>query len=206
MRRIILVSLFLLSGFFAIQAQSLVKMSVPKQSDKPLQVVALFDEEIPEDMPVVLGVMGYEVIGGVEPYSFEWLQNGEVVGTSDIVTVNPKNGDQIDLRVRDANRCFSSTSFKLRTVATLTGSEEGKETGKIRVYPTLANDGIIHVALTESDEHAQTVIRIFDMKGALRYHQTAAGSHEIRANLQPGMYVVAVTAKGKHVVEKVVVE
>jgi hypothetical protein len=181
-------------------------MSVPKQSEKPLQVVALFDEEIPEDMPVILGVMGYEVIGGVEPYSFEWLQNGTVVGTSDIVTVNPKKGDQIDLRVRDATRCFSSTSFKLRTVATLTGSEEGKGTGGIRVYPTLVNDGIIHVALPESDDHAQTIIRIFDMNGALRYHQKTAGSIEIRANLQAGMYLVTVTTKGRHVVEKVVVE
>ena len=206
MRQIILV-LIILSGFFAVvQAQSLVKISVPKQSDKPLQVVALFDEEIPEDMPVVLGVMGYEVTGGVEPYSFEWLQNGSVVGTSDIVVVNPKKGDNIDLRVRDANRCFSSTSFQLRMMKTSPQNKEEDGTGEIRIYPTLVKDGVIHITLPESDDHAQAVIRIFDMKGALRYHQTAAESLDIRMNLQSGMYLVAVTSEGKYLVERVVVE
>ena len=201
MKRIILASVWILSAMFTASAQSIVKMRLPKQSEKPLQVVVLFDGEISGNASIVLGV-DYEIIGGVAPYSFEWLQNGAVVSTGDIAVVNPQNGDQIDLRVRDATRCFTSTSFKLGS--TQTGSEDCKITSGIRVYPTLVNDGIIHVALSESDP--QAIIRIFDMKGALRYRQTAAGSLEIRANLQPGMYLVAVTIKGKHVVEKVVVE
>ena len=47
MKQIILASVLILSVMFTASAQSLVKMNVPKQSDKPLQVVALFDEEIP---------------------------------------------------------------------------------------------------------------------------------------------------------------
>ena len=201
MKRIILVSGIILSAMFTASAQSIVKMRLPKQSEKPLQVVVLFDGEISGNASIVLGV-DYEIIGGVAPYSFEWLQNGAVVGTSDIAVVNPQNGDRIDLRVRDATRCFTSASFKLGS--TKTNSEDGKATAEIRIYPTLVNDGTIHVALPELDP--QAVIRIFDTNGALRYRQTAAGSVEIRANLPTGVYLVVVTTKGSHAVEKVVVE
>ena len=43
------------------------------------------------------------------------------------------------------------------------------------------------------------------MNSALRYRQTAAKSLDIQVNLQAGVYLVAVTTKGKYVVEKVVV-
>ena len=205
MRRIIFVFGIILSGLFSVvQAQSLVKMSVPKQSDKPLQIVVLFEGGLSGNVSIVLGV-DYEVIGGVAPYSFEWLQNGEVVGTSDIVVVNPKNGDRIDLYVRDAIRCFTSASFNLGT-STQISSEDGKGTAEIRIYPTLVKDGVIHITLPESDDPAQALIRIFDMKGDLCYQQTAAESLNIQMNLQSGMYLVVVTTKGKYVVEKVVVE
>ena len=203
MKQIILVLGLVLSAIFTLQAQSLVKMNVPKQSDKPLQVVALFDEEIPEGMPVVMGVMGYKVIGGMSPYTFEWLQNGAVVGTNDIVVLHPRRGDQIDLRVKDTNRCVSSTSFNLR-FSTLPKSEEG--TGEIRVFPTLVSNGLIHVTLPESENPSPALIRIFDVNGALCYTQTSSSSLDMQVNLQAGMYFVAVTSDGKQMVVKVVVE
>jgi len=204
MKHLVLTAGLFLAAMLTANAQSLVKMSVPKQSDKPLQVVALFDEEIPQDMPVVLGVMGYKVTGGITPYSFEWLQNGAVVGTNDIVVLHPKKGDQIDLRVKDTNRCISSTTFNLRFAA-LPKNEEGP--GEIRVFPTLVTDGVIHVALPELENQAPALIRIFDVNGALCYTQTTtASSLDMQVNLQAGMYFVAVASEGKQMVVKVVVE
>ena len=206
MRQIILTAGLILGAMITLQAQSLVQMDIPKQSAQPIQVVALFDEEVPEDMPVVLGVKGYKVTGGIEPYTFEWLQNGTVVGTSDIVVVHPKKGDRIDLRVKDANRCVASTSFNLRMAEAPPKNEDGKETDGIRVFPTLVNEGIIHVTLPESENPASSLIRIFGVNGALRYNQTASGTLDIRVNLPAGIYFVAVTGEGKQMVVKVVVE
>src|SRR5680860_816539 len=110
--RTIKVFLFLVIGFTVsgISAQTVVKMDMPEQADFPLEVVALFDEEIPEGIPVVLGLMGYDVEGGITPYSFEWTQNGDVVSTTDIVIFTPAKGDDLSLTISDKNKCRATTS------------------------------------------------------------------------------------------------
>src|SRR5690606_6259664 len=88
-------------------AQTGVKMEVPPQAQEPLAVVVLFDEQVPEGIPVVLGLMGYDVTGGIEPYTYEWIQHGTVIGTGDIVVITPAKGDKFELNATDKNRCHS---------------------------------------------------------------------------------------------------
>jgi hypothetical protein len=118
-----------------LRAQTVVKMELPPQADEPLKVVALFDEEIPEDIPVVLGLMGYNVEGGNAPYLFEWLLNGVVISTTDVAVFTPKKGDDLVLKVTDNNICSASTAFNLKVASLPKNNKEAGES--IVLYPTV---------------------------------------------------------------------
>ena len=133
--------LFLAFTLNSISAQTVVKMDMPAQSDQPVKVVALFDEVIPEDIPVVLGLMGYEVEGGITPYLYQWMLNGAVVSTSDIVIFTPKKGDDLSLKVTDNNKCSASTAFNLK-VARIPQNPADAENENIQVFPTIVSEFI----------------------------------------------------------------
>ena len=113
-------------AFMLCNAQTVVKMNLPPQAKDPLKVTVLFDEEVPEGMPVVLGLMGYSVSGGIAPYTFEWMQNGKVIGTSDVVIVTPAKGDKIELKATDKNKCYSTMAFSLKVISRSPGANNQK--------------------------------------------------------------------------------
>lgn len=203
MKKFILFSVLMVSFSF-VQAQTVVKMTLPPQADEPLQIVVLFDEEVPEGIPVVLGLIGYKVTGGIEPYTYEWIQNGNVIGTGDIVVIMPSTGDQFSLKVIDKNKCYSTTSFKIEVIGKT--NEQNQPIPGLSIYPTLVKDNVIHIDLPESDFPLNANIRIFNIKGVLMFQTFADESYTVNCYLPDGIYFVSVATDEFHKVEKIIVQ
>ncbi|MBE0653768.1 MAG: hypothetical protein IH594_08215, partial [Bacteroidales bacterium] len=142
--------------FCTVSSQTIVKMDLPQQAGQPLKVVALFNEELPEGIPVVLGLMGYDVEGGIAPYFFEWMLNGEVISTSDIAIFTPKKGDDLSLKVTDNNKCRASSSFNLKVASVPQNTEEEEE--NIKIYPTVFSHDIF--IQFPGKDHKKALVRI----------------------------------------------
>lgn len=183
-----------------LRAQTVVKMELPPQADEPLKVVALFDEEIPEDIPVVLGLMGYNVEGGNAPYLFEWLLNGVVISTTDVAVFTPKKGDDLVLKVTDNNICSASTAFNLKVASLPKNNKEAGES--IVLYPTVVKQELF-VELPQSSQ--RTLVRIFNLIGAVVYETFLSGNARLDLNLVSGTYFVSVKSGDLHKVEKIIV-
>lgn len=203
MKKHISIILLIFSLGFA-NAQTIVKMSVPTQAKEPVNVVVLFDEQVPEGMPVVLGLMGYSVSGGIEPYTYQWVQNGTVVGTGDVVVITPKKGDQFSLKATDKNKCYSTTSFSMKVISRINAqNNEDKDFG---VYPSLVKDNTIHVDLPKTEKTSEANIRIFSAKGEMLYQHFSTESFVINHPLPDGIYFVSVKTNEFHKVVKVIVK
>ena len=183
-------------------AQTIVKMDLPPQAKEPLSVVVLFNEEVPEGMPVVLGLMGYKVTGGILPYTYEWLQNGTVVGTSDIVVITPAKGDRFELKAMDKNRCYSTTSFSMKVISRYKNPNDDG----YKVFPTIITGGEINVVLPKRADPLIANVRIFDLKGMLHYHSMITGSTIINCDLPDGTYFVSLQTDDFHKVEKIKIQ
>lgn len=186
----------------SISAQTVVKMDMPQQADQPLKVVALFDEEIPEGIPVVLGLMGYDIEGGITPFLFEWLLNGEVVSTNDIVIFTPGKGDDLSLKVTDNNKCRATTSFNLK-VASISQNLSETESETIEVYPTIVSD-YITINVPQS-ENKKALMRIFNITGKIAHEEYIQENTRVNVNLTSGTYFVSVRMGVLHKVEKIIV-
>lgn len=194
--------LFLLLTLTPLTAQTVVKMDMPQQADKPLTVVALFNEEIPEEIPVVLGVMGYNLEGGTTPYLFEWTLNNLIISTSDVAIFTPKKGDNLSLTIIDNNNCRASTSFNLK-VAKLEQNNT-KANDEIKIYPTIIKDNLIIKLPTTA--YATTLVRIFDVDGMVRFEKSISETTTLNLNLSPGTYFVSVKHNSIHKVEKIIAQ
>ena len=198
-------TLVLLISLSAIYSQTIVKMNVPPQAKKPLKVTVLFDEEVPEGMPVVLGLMGYKVTGGIEPYSYEWLQNGKVIGTGDIVVITPAKGDRFELKATDKNRCYSVNSFSMRVIGRIEKEDKESQNSEYKIYPTWVKNDRINIELPETETPIKARVRIFDMKGTVHYQSFITGSDVVNCKLTDGTYFVSVQTDDFHKVEKIIV-
>jgi hypothetical protein len=194
------IALFLLSTSLP-KAQTVVKMDMPEQAEFPLEVVALFDEEIPEGIPVVLGLMGYDITGGMEPYQFEWMLNDEVISTTDMAVFTPQQGDDLALRITDNNICSTSTAFNLK-ISSL--PHHGNDSDNfIRIFPTLVKSEI-QIEFTGSP-HPNALLRIFNMGGKKVWEQHLGGNTRLFPALNPGTYFVSVRSGNRNKVEKIIV-
>jgi hypothetical protein len=196
---ILLLSLYVLAG-----AQTVVKMSVPEQASEPLQVVVLFDELVPEGMPVVLGLMGYSVVGGIEPYSYQWVQNEVVIGTGDVVVITPKKGDQFYLKATDKNKCYSTTAFNLKVGSR--NDEQEKSDNGFKIFPTIIKDNQINIEIPNFEIPTEVNVRIFGVSGNLLYQRYTYESFVVNHNLVNGIYFVSVRTDKLQKVAKVIVE
>ena len=185
-------------------AQTVVKMNMPPQAKDPLKVTVLFDEEVPEGMPVVLGLMGYSVSGGMTPYTYEWMQNGKVIGTGDVVIVTPAKGDKIELKATDKNKCYSTMAFSLKVISRSPGANNQKN-DSYTISPTLVKNGVIHIGLPDADNKLKANVRIFDTNGALKHQTYITGSADVTCELPPGNYFISLQTNDFHKVEKIIV-
>jgi hypothetical protein len=194
------IPIFLLAFFLnTAHAQTIVKMDLPPQSDEPLSVVTLFDEAMPEGIPVVLGLMGFDVAGGMDPYQYAWVLNGEVISTEDILVFTPMPGDELVLEVTDQNNCTATTTINL-----LTGDlppQQVAEADQIRMYPTVFRDAF---TVTYPDmQYGEAHVRIFNLRGEMVHEEMLSGSGSLSPNLPPGMYFVSVKTGTLQKVEKI---
>jgi hypothetical protein len=203
MKKYVIFLLFALT-YATTHPQTVVKMTLPPQGQQPLNVEVLFDEEVPEGIPVVLGLIGYKVTGGIEPYTYEWIQNGKVIGTGDIVMITPAKGDQFELKAIDKNKCYSTSSFNLRMATKSTTDKEQNQ--KFKIYPTIVKDDVIHIDFQETDAPMNANIRIFSLKGILLFQTMASQSCTVTHSLTDGFYFVSVQTDGYHQVEKIIVQ
>ena len=185
-------------------AQTVVKMNMPPQAKDPLKVTVLFDEEVPEGMPVVLGLMGYSVSGGMTPYTYEWMQNGKVIGTGDVVIVTPAKGDKIELKATDKNKCYSTMAFSLKVISRSPGANTQKN-DSYTISPTLVKNGVIHIGLPDAENKLKANVRIFDTNGTLKHQTYITESTDVTCALPPGNYFVSLQTDDFHKVEKIIV-
>ena len=186
-------------------AQTVVKMNMPPQAKDPLKVTVLFDEEVPEGMPVVLGLMGYSVSGGMTPYTYEWMQNGKVIGTGDVVIVTPAKGDKIELKATDKNKCYSTMAFSLKVISRSPGANTQKN-DSYTISPTLVKNGVIHIGLPDDENKLKANVRIFYTNGTLKHQTYITESTDITCTLPPGNYFVSLQTDDFHKVEKIIVQ
>lgn len=207
MNKMIIKKAFLLFAFAGVlntgYSQTLVKMDLPRQAEQVLNVVALFDEELPEGIPVVLGLMGYDVEGGITPYTFEWLLNDEVISTSDIAVFTPKQGDDLVLSVSDKNHCRATTAFNLKALIVPKTPDEGGEE-EIKVYPTVFT-GELTIEIPES-AHKKALVRIFTLSGTMVCQEYLPESTSLFLNLIPGTYFISVKTEEQHKLEKIIAQ
>lgn len=199
---LILISMFWLTSNYT---QTIVRMGVPLQAKESLKVVVLFEEPVPEGMPVVLGLMGYSVTGGMSPYSYQWLQNGILVGTGDVVIITPKKGDKFELKATDKNRCYSTQSFSMKVISRI-GSKDDENYSQYKIYPTLIKNNYLNISIPEKEIPIQAIVRIFDTGGVLKYQSTITGSVIIPCHIPNGNYFVSVQTDEFHKVEKIIVQ
>ena len=199
---LILISMFWLTSNYT---QTIVRMGVPLQAKESLKVVVLFEEPVPEGMPVVLGLMGYSVTGGMSPYSYQWLQNGILVGTGDVVIITPKKGDKFELKATDKNRCYSTQSFSMKVISRI-GSKDDENYSQFKIYPTLIKNNYLNISIPEKEIPIQAIVRIFDTGGVLKYQSTITGSAIIPCHIPNGNYFVSVQTDEFHKVEKIIVQ
>ena len=185
--------------------QTIVRMGVPLQAKESLKVVVLFEEPVPEGMPVVLGLMGYSVTGGMSPYSYQWLQNGILVGTGDVVIITPKKGDKFELKATDKNRCYSTQSFSMKVISRI-GGKDDENYSQYKIYPTLIKNNYLNISIPEKEIPIQAIVRIFDTGGVLKYQSTITGSAIIPCHIPNGNYFVSVQTDEFHKVEKIIVQ
>lgn len=185
-------------------AQTVIKMNMPPQAKDPLKVTVLFDEEMPEGMPVVLGLMGYSVSGGMTPYTYEWMQNGKVIGTGDVVIVTPAKGDKIELKATDKNKCYSTMAFSLKVISRSPGANTQKN-DSYTISPTLVKNGVIHIGLPDAENKLKANVRIFDTNGTLKHQIYITESTDVTCTLPPGNYFVSLQTDDFHKVEKIIV-
>lgn len=187
-----------------LSAQTVVKMDMPPQADEQLNVIALFDEEIPEGIPLVMDLMGYNVSGGIAPYSYEWLLNGSVASTNNMITFTPQKGNNLSLKVTDDMGCRAVTSFNLKVARLDLPPEANERNRRINIYPTVVNDNINIEIPGNLNENA--VIKIFDISGNLIKDEKISGNKNIKLDFDAGVYFISVEVGNKKVVQKIIAQ
>jgi len=180
-------------------AQTVVKMSLPPLPETPLDVVTLFDEGIPLNKTVVLGTMGYKILGGTSPYTFQWFKNDQVVATGNIAVIKPETGASYSLKISDRNNCFKVISINVDA-----SSKVDSETDKqILITPTVVSD---HLTISFVDNQpSEAEVSILDSRGVFQLNTSIAGSTQLPLQLPAGSYYVVVRRQQDIVAEKIVV-
>ena len=165
-----------------------------------------FEIPYPSDIIVqkwnnVLAVLSSEYNGGYEFSGYQWYRNGELLEgeTRPYIYVKPY------LRSTDTYAVLlerASDGLQLQSCGIKRKSYPKELTLELRPNPTAA-DGEVQVSVIGKPE-AEGIIEVFDGLGKPVYQKAFHRSHTLRANWQPGSYVVRVrdgkgswTATGK---------
>ena len=181
-------------------SQTVVNMRMPAQAAEALEVAVLFDEALPLDIPVVLGIIGFKIKGGTNPYTYTWMKDETIIGTGTTIVVTPTAGSTYSLRVTDKNKCLINNSLNLATIKKAPGYNRIEQ---LKIYPTLVSN---HINIEFSEFVPEnTQVKIYDMKGVLHLQQNITGSTTIYPKLIQGEYFVVIESVGKYKVQKIIV-
>jgi len=91
------------------------------------------------------------------------------------------------------------------TLAAKIASEVNVNEDAVSLYPNPASEGRFTILLPEISKN--TVVRIYDNQGRMRYQKTAQGSNkiEIESRLETGFYIVTIDLKGFSYTKKLIV-
>ncbi|MDD2284252.1 MAG: T9SS type A sorting domain-containing protein [Paludibacter sp.] len=199
MKQVIMTIAFFLL-LMPVHSQTVIRMRMPQQSEQALEVVTLFSEALPVGIPVVLGVIGFDITGGTTPYLLEWLRNDTVVATGEVAVVTPKVGSTYMLRVSDKAGCFMEQALQLDTRSKV---KANYLEDIVKVSPTvISNELIVRV---NSYFPLDARIRVFDTNGKLCFDQRLQGDFTTAINWDNGIYYVVISAGELHQVTKVIV-
>lgn len=200
MKAIQLLIMLLTTCLSSLFSQTVVNMRMPAQAAEALEVAVLFDEALPLDIPVVLGIIGFGIKGGTNPYTYTWLKDETIIGTGNTIVVTPTAGSTFSLRVTDKNKCVTNNSLNLSTIKKVPGFNRIEQ---LKIYPTMVSD---HINIEFSEFVPEnTQIKVFDMKGVLHLQQNITGSTTIYPKLIQGEYFVVIESVGKYNVQKIIV-
>jgi len=184
-------------------AQTVVKMEMPPQARERLQAETLFEENVPEDIPVVLDLSGFDIRGGVPPYRYQWFLNNEVISQDEQASFVPQQGDVLVLRVTDGNRCHATVSLGLKISVSPWGGSKKVSAGEILIYPTVVT-GLLHIRLPSHSE-GKGKIYIHNLQGRIVMERTMDGEEAWRIDLPEGIYIITVESGELHRTEKIVI-
>lgn len=194
----------LLIVFFSmihLNAQTVVRMRMPEQSERALEIVTLFSDGLPTGFPIVLGTLGFDVSGGTAPLNFEWLKDNKVIATSEIAVITPAAGSTYSLRVSDKAGCYFEEVIRIDAQAKA-GSAYIESLFK--VSPTI----VVHELSVESSSFfpIQARIQVYNIAGTMMLDEEFAGSFQTNLNWADGVYFVVISAGGHHKVTKISVK
>ncbi len=187
------------------QSQTLVKMGLPQQPEAKLQVVKLFDESLPLETTVVLGAIGFNISGGTEPYSLNWLKDEKVFASGDIAVFKPEAGKNYSLQVVDKKQCKTTVAINIDATPKIGSPAEVNLYQKnIQISPTRVTHSI-NISFAH-DFNAMGKVRIFDMQGKLNLSTVIYGSTTIPVQLPAGNYVVLVESTDDYATSQIIVQ
>jgi hypothetical protein len=194
----LLIALFLLAP---LSSQTVVRMRMPEQSERGLDIITLFSDGLPTGFPIVLGTIGFDVSGGTAPLVYEWLKDNVVIATGEIAVITPAAGSTYALRVSDKAGCYFEEVIRIDAQAKA-GSTYIESL--FQVSPTIVS----HALIVESKSFfpIQARIRVYTTQGKLMLDEEFAGGFQSGLNWADGVYFVVISAGGHHKVTKISVK
>ena len=194
-------AIILLFSTYLLQAQTVVRMRMPAQSENELSVATLFNEALPTGVSIVLGVIGYEINGGTAPYQYQWLKDNQVIATGEVAVIVPENGKSYVLRVKDKNNCSVDNAINISSAAKANKSYLS-ETVKISLLPSNQQLSIDFKGFVPEN----ITLSVFDMNGKLYLKQPIGESTTVSLQLPLGTYLAVVGNGQMYHVQKIMLK
>jgi hypothetical protein len=181
---------FLIAAFCTVYAnsQTVIDMQLPAQPADSLQVIALFDESLPTDIPVVLSIIGFDIHGGWGDNVFTWYKDNQVIGTGSTVVFTPVKGSNYAFSVKDKKNCSVLHSLNLSTVNKVKANQNF--TQSIHISPNPAKD-FINIEF-RSFHPVEMYLKIFDMNGKLWINRILNDSEKLPVSVPDGTYLIVI--------------
>ncbi len=192
-----------MSSPFVSIAQTVIKMELPKQTEKAFAVKTLFNEQLPTGDLVVLGALGYEIEGGATPYELAWYENNQLIAKGNIVAFKPQESAQYSLVVKDKNNCSKTLSINVDALKRAINDTQ-KPSNFVSLSPTLEKD---HIMLRcHSEPIASVHLKFIDINGNTCIETSITGSTYLPVSLASGLHIVLIQYGDNVWVEKIMVE
>lgn len=182
-----------------LSGQTVVKMAMPEQTEEALSATTLFEEKIPLEVPTHLGPMGYDVSGGLAPYTWQWLENDEILSANDIALITPTEGNTYSVVVVDKNNCSVTLPIEISGEGL---KNSGSEVNWVEF--STGSDKNLTIKLNDSVSEEVT-LQLIDINGRKHFETRIAMDTTIPLDIGSGMYFVYILGQDIQFVQKIMV-